>query len=228
MCARRVCSDASPELRTGCDALEGTFRDGLINVAGARFVLEVRFKQGSGYLLPATSDANSSLAEVLLQRAGAVVLRNVQAIISIEPQGSGYLLQLNAPTDYSYMDTPKRNETAAADATSRVVLRETQPNPRIPAYIGGLLSWGSPPRAGGTADESCGSGQVGAGHWACLVADCSCRAAACWCSSSGARVLATGCMPTSTLEAMYNVLSRGLHHRAAVVFRCSTAAKMCS
>jgi hypothetical protein len=38
--------------------------------------------------------------------------------------------------------------TTTTTPHAQVILRTPEPNPRLPAYIGGVLAWGSPPVAG--------------------------------------------------------------------------------
>ncbi|KAL6753742.1 hypothetical protein V8C86DRAFT_443776 [Haematococcus lacustris] len=142
------CADVSKELTLGCDALVATFKPGLPGVTGASYVMELTFKAGSGLLLPAgTPPDNSSLVAALLATVNVPTLRVLQAIVSIETQR--YMSSLDVNLDYSYLDTPRRNAPdVEVQQNSKVVPRSPLPNPRLPAYVAGLLAWGSPPRAG--------------------------------------------------------------------------------
>lgn len=135
------CNDVTPEI--GCDNLIWNFTEGLGNVKGAQYVLNLSFKRDVGFLLP--DDRTDPIIESLLARSNNTAFFDVEMIVSIEPRR--YFTQINQTLDYSYMDTPKQpNRTT--NATARVVLRKKEPNPRVPVFVNGILSWGSPPRAG--------------------------------------------------------------------------------
>lgn len=87
-------------------------------------------------------------------------ITDLQGIISIEPRR--YFAQLNQSMDYSYIDTPviPKNTTGTSAEeggnSSRIILRDVQINPQIPAYVSGLLAWGRPPAPGAQASgETC-------------------------------------------------------------------------
>eukprot|EP00798_Chlamydomonas_sp_ICE-L_P020543 gene20543-27330_t len=112
-----TCSDVSPILRFGCNSLQPRFSRGLPGVKGARYRLDLGFYPGSGYLLPSGSTNDSSLIK-----------------------------------DYSYFDDPRWEQYPGDNGTEsqeegEIILRVPTPNYRIPAYIGGNLAWGSPPKA---------------------------------------------------------------------------------
>ncbi|KAF5837722.1 hypothetical protein DUNSADRAFT_3977 [Dunaliella salina] len=152
----RYCSDVNNEIPGGCDAVQGSFSAGLVGVLRARFILNLTFKPGTGALVPlgqadppflnsntrppeaASSDASST------NGSGVHNVTSLQAIISIEPRR--YLTQLDAREDYSFMATPLRSDEEQAE--SKILLRVPEPNPYIPAFVGGELAWGTPPRAG--------------------------------------------------------------------------------
>lgn len=115
-----------------------------------------------------TSAAACRPQEIARENNFQAALTDIQGIISIEPRR--YFAQLNQSLDYSFLDTPlapppppnvtanasalngSANGTAAADSpSSRIILRQVEPNPRIPAYVHGVLVWGSPPGPGDQA-----------------------------------------------------------------------------
>ncbi|KAG1668435.1 hypothetical protein FOA52_015965 [Chlamydomonas sp. UWO 241] len=119
----------------GCTALTWSFAVGLRGVRGARYVLNIGFVHDTGLLLPGSRNA-----QTIEPRTNRVELN-----VTIRPRSN--LTQMNFRMDYSYIDT------AVGDSNSSA-MPELTPNPQLPAYIGSMLAWGSPPIPSG------GGGQV--------------------------------------------------------------------
>ncbi|WIA40777.1 hypothetical protein OEZ86_004457 [Tetradesmus obliquus] len=158
------CSDATPAV--GCGGIAWSVSDGLFDVFGARFVLNIWFPQQQDkprvLLLPNGTAANSSAAatfitEQLLLQQQRKQQQQQQQIVPLEGVEGILLLSyrrffsyINARDDYSFLDTPlvpSSSSSSSGGSGKPIVRRQREANSQLPAYWAGQLAWGSPPVA---------------------------------------------------------------------------------
>lgn len=99
-----------PTPPTGCNALTWNVSEGLSSVPGARYVLNVGVKPGSGLLVGAGGQSGAP--------AGGSSYEALEVIIGLQPRR--YFSTMNETLDYSFLDTPLKgtapSSTGAAPA----------------------------------------------------------------------------------------------------------------
>ncbi|KAK9918851.1 hypothetical protein WJX75_007510 [Coccomyxa subellipsoidea] len=135
-----ICLDTT----TGCGDLTYNITTGLSNVNGARYVLNLGFKTGAAVLL---NETETSVRDQTTESAGqGTTPRRIsvyEALIRIESRQ--FLREMNATSDYSYLDTPRSG--APISNTTNIVPRLAEPNTHIPAYLDNHVAWGGQPVA---------------------------------------------------------------------------------
>ncbi|WIA20474.1 hypothetical protein OEZ85_004879 [Tetradesmus obliquus] len=159
------CSDATPAV--GCGGIAWSVSDGLFDVFGARFVLNIWFPQQQDkprvLLLPNGTAANSSAAATFIteqlllqqqrkqqqqqQQQQIVPLEGVEGILLLSYRR--FFSSINARDDYSFLDTPlvPSSSSSSGGSGKPIVRRQREANSQLPAYWVGQLAWGSPPVA---------------------------------------------------------------------------------
>jgi hypothetical protein len=132
------CEWASPPV--GCARVALGIAQGLPDVPGAAFALNVSFAAAAGALAPTGEGAVPflNLGKGLAQ---------VDVLLTVNTRAG--VAQLNSSLDYSFLDTPRPEGALDPGAGATIVPRRALPNPRMPAYLGGRLAWGAPPSPSG-------------------------------------------------------------------------------
>ncbi len=100
----------------GCGSIIWNVTDGLPNVRGARYVLNLYVAPGVGMLAPAVQGSSNvtGAAPGAAAAGAAVTLTELEVIVGIQPRK--FFSKMNETDDYSYVDAPVINSSAAAAA----------------------------------------------------------------------------------------------------------------
>ncbi|EIE21885.1 hypothetical protein COCSUDRAFT_56332 [Coccomyxa subellipsoidea C-169] len=129
---------------TTCGDLTYNITTGLPNVNGARYVLNLGFKTGAAVLLNETeTSVRDQTTESGGRGSGAPKVSVYEALLRIESRQ--FLREMNASSDYSYLDTPR--SSAPISNTTNIVPRLAEPNTHIPAFLDNGIAWGGQPVA---------------------------------------------------------------------------------